>query len=443
LNEHAADRQLAYQSKKARALSGFCLTTSDKSVFRGYRIAAACFVIQAVNLGGLFTFGVLFPELESEFGWSRTVISGATSFAFLIMGGGAVLMGRAGDRFGTRAVLSVAGVMFGLGYALLYRMETTWELYLFFGLLVGVGLAAHDVGTLSTIARWFVRRRGLMTGVVKAGAGIGQVVAPITAAAMIAGFGWRVTCLIIGLMAVAVLFGAAQAVRHNPASVGLKPDGAPPDASDSPAQQNKGVGQPEAGASMKEAIRSKTLWILCLAKFCDLFCLFTVVVHIVPFAVDQGMAPTSAAAVLSTIGGMSIVGRLLLGGAYDRFGARRSLLVCFIILAASLALLQFAESAWSLFLFAIIYGPAHGGFFTITSPSVAEYFGTRAHGTLFGLVVSCGTFGATLGPVVAGGLFDGLGSYSVAFALLLGFSLVGIVVASMLPRQAQASDAIH
>jgi len=100
---------------------------------------------------------------------------------------------------------------------------------------------------------------------------------------------------------------------------------------------------------------------------------------------------------------------------------------CFAILAASLVLLQFAGSAWSLFLFAAIYGPAHGGFFTITSPSVAEFFGTRAHGTLFGLVVASGTFGATLGPIVAGGL--------------LGFSLAGLIVANALPRHGQTPGA--
>ncbi len=405
-------------------------TISDKSLFYGYRIVAACSVIQAVNLGGIFTFGVLFPELEREFGWSRATISGAISFAFLIVGGGAVFMGRAGDRFGPRAILTVAGIMFGLGYALLFRMEAAWELYLYLGLLAGTGLAAHDVGTLSTIARWFVRRRGLMSGFVKAGGGVGQVVVPIAAAALIAGPGWRIACLLFGITAIAVLVGAAQVLRRNPASLGLKADGEVPDASPNRAQQ-------EDGATFRQAFRSRTLWVLCIAKFCDLFCLFTVIIHIVPFAVDRGIEPTLAAGILSTIGAMSILGRIVLGGAFDRFGARRSLLTCFTILTASLVLLQFAGSAWSLFLFAMIYGPAHGGFFTITSPSVAEYFGTRAHGTIFGLVVSCGTLGATLGPVVAGSLFDALGSYGGAFALLLAFSLAGLVVASLLPRHVQ------
>ena len=397
-----------------------------KGDFYGYRIVAACCLIQAINLGGVFTFGVLFPELEAEFGWSRTKISGATSFAFFITGICAVFMGRLGDIFGPRALLTVAGILFGLGSAQFFRVEAAWELYLYYGLLVGAGLAAHDVGTLSTIARWFVRRRGLMSGFVKAGAGIGQVVVPIAAAALIAGVGWRMTCLLFGIAAAFTLVAAAQVLRRNPAALGQRPDGeATAAVADQPLEEH--------GATLREALRTRALWILCAAKFCDLFCLFTVIVHIVPFGVDQGMDATLAAAVLSTIGAMSIVGRILLGGAYDRFGARRSLIICFAILATSLVVLQFAGSAWTLFLFAALYGPAHGGFFTITAPSVAEYYGTRAHGTLFGLVVAFGTFGATLGPIVAGAMFDALGTYASAFALLLGFSLAGLLVACMLP----------
>ena len=79
---------------------------------------------------------------------------------------------------------------------MLFRMETAWELYLYLGLLAGIGLSAHDVGTLSTITRWFVRRRGLMSGFIKAGGGIGQVLVPIATAALIAGPGWRIACLL-------------------------------------------------------------------------------------------------------------------------------------------------------------------------------------------------------------------------------------------------------
>ena len=402
-------------------------TINNRGIYYGYRIVAACCIIQAVNLGGVFTFGLLFPELEREFGWSRTTISGASSFAFFIMGVCSILMGQAGDRFGPRALLTAAGILFGLGYALLFQMEAAWELYLYYGLMVGVALAAHDVITLSTVTRWFLSRRGLMTGIVKAGAGCGQVIMPLIAAALIAGLGWRSTCFIFGIAAAIALVAAAQVQRRNPASLGLKALGETLDTRSNLVPQEKGT-------SLKEAVSSRTLWALCIAKFCDLFCLFTIVVHIVPFSADHGMGPSAAAGILSTIGAMSIAGRIALGSAYDRFGARQSLIVCFIILAISLALLQVSESIWSLFLFAAIYGPAHGGFFTITSPSVAEYYGTRAHGTLFGLVISFGTFGATLGPIVAGSLFDSAGNYNAAFALLLGISLLGLCVASTLPR---------
>ena len=181
-----------------------------------------------------------------------------------------------------------------------------------------------------------------MTGFVKAGAGFGQVVAPIAAAALIAGPGWRFTCLLFGILSIPVLIGASQVLHRNPSSLGLKPDGETPDVSANQLQQ-------EDGATLKEAFRSRTLWVLCIAKFCDLFCLFTVIVHIVPYGVDHGIEPTVAAGVLSTIGAMSIVGRIVLGGAFDRFGARWSLLTCFAVLAASLGLLQFAESAGHFF----------------------------------------------------------------------------------------------
>ncbi|MDE0943649.1 MAG: MFS transporter [Alphaproteobacteria bacterium] len=410
----------------------------DGGIFYGYHIVGACGLIQAVSLGGIFTFGVLFPELEREFGWSRTAISGASSFAFFLSGVCAVFMGRAVDRFGPRAVLTSAGILVGLGYCLSYQISAIWELYVYFGLLFGVGIAAHDVGTLSTIARWFQRRRGLMTGFAKAGGGVGQVLVPICAAVLIAGPGWRVACLSLGLTVIILQVGAAQFLKRSPALLGLRPDGDAPE--DLAPEENGSTADAthhaweEAGLTFKQAIRSPILWKLCAAKFCDLFCLFTIIIHIVPYATDHGLAPTTAAAILSTIGAMSILGRIFLGGAFDRIGGRRSLIVCFAVLTLSLVLLQFADTGWSLFLFAMIYGPAHGGFFTITSPSVAEFFGIQTHGTLFGLVVCCGTFGATLGPLVAGGLFDGTGGYSVAFALLLGVSLLGLLVASTLPR---------
>ena len=113
--------------------------------FYGYRIVAASSVIQMMYLGCVFSFGVFFPEFEAEFGWSRASISGASSLMVLMMGMLAIFMGRVNDAFGPRVLLTVATAIFAVGYLLMYRMTAIWELYLFYGLVGGLGMGAHDV----------------------------------------------------------------------------------------------------------------------------------------------------------------------------------------------------------------------------------------------------------------------------------------------------------
>jgi MFS family permease len=134
--------------------------------------------------------------------------------------------------------------------------------------------------------------------------------------------------------------------------------------------------------------------------------------------------------VLSTIGGCSILGRILLGATFDRLSARFSLMICFALLLTSLILLQTSNDPRLLFLFALIYGVAHGGFFAVASPSVANYFGTRSHGLIFGVVFFAGTLGGTVGPLLSGKIFDLTGSYDIAFLLLTGFAVFGLLLAS-------------
>ncbi|HIN42532.1 MAG TPA: MFS transporter, partial [Gammaproteobacteria bacterium] len=137
---------------------------STSKIFYGHYIVGASMVTQMMYLGLFFTFGVLFPEFENEFGWSRAQISGASSTMFAIMGVLGIAMGRVNDRVGPRILLAVSTVVFALGFILMSRMTSIWHLYLFYGLFCGLGIAAHDVVTLSTVARWFERSRGLMSG---------------------------------------------------------------------------------------------------------------------------------------------------------------------------------------------------------------------------------------------------------------------------------------
>jgi MFS family permease len=188
----------------------------------------------------------------------------------------------------------------------------------------------------------------------------------------------------------------------------------------------------DQGFSLKESVRMKQFWIICMAEFAVLCCLLTIVVHIVPYARDLGLAPAYAAGVLSTIGGVSILGRIVMGVACDRIGGRRALIICLIVLFCSFIWLQLATEAWMLFIFAVIYGFAHGGFFTVVSPMVAELFGTGSHGLLFGIILFSGTLGGAVGPLMAGRTFDITGSYRMVFLVLSVLTLIGFVLMIML-----------
>ena len=393
---------------------------------RRYGIVAAAFSIQAVVIGGMFAYGVFFKVLEAELGWSRTLLSASSSLAFLVMGIFAILGGRLNDRFGPRWVLSGSGLCFGLGYALMAYMNAPWQLFILFGVLVGLGMSTHDVVTLSTIARWFERRRGMMTGVVKVGTACGQVVIPLLVTALIATFGWRNACLMLGCGSALVLVLAAQGMRRP-----VVPSPVTTGSTDRP--------QKVWGKSLSEAARTPQFWTLCAVQFMFFPALVTVPVHIVAHGMDLGMAAGSAAAVLSLIGAVSILGRLFVGIVVDRIGGRRSLLICFTLLLLSLLWLRSTDAPWMLFVFAVVYGFAHGGLFTVVSPTVAEFFGMAEHGAIFGIVLFFGTVGGAVGPLLAGSIFDATGSYDIAFSGLAVLTFIGLLlVASIRPAPLSA-----
>ncbi|MEZ5660694.1 MAG: MFS transporter [Burkholderiaceae bacterium] len=375
-------------------------------------VFASAFAVQFFVIGGMFAYGVFFKALEAELGWSRTLLSAATSISFLVMGVFAMVAGRATERFGPRAVLTVSGACYGLGYALMLWMSAPWQLFLLYGGMIGLGLASHDVATLSTVARWYPKRRGLMTGFVKTGTALGQMILPLAAAALVTQLGWRLACLTLGIAAGVVLVIAAQGVTLPKAA----------------ATDRSSAAAPAEGWPFAQARRKRQFWTLCALQFMFFPALMTVPVHIVVHGVDLGLDVGRAAAVLAVIGGISMVGRILVGGFVDRIGGRNAYLVCFGALVASLfALLNITDPIW-LFGFALIYGFSHGGFFTVVSPTIAELFGMRSHSTIFGIVVFCGTLGGAIGPLLAGMVFDARQSYQPAFLVLTGLAVLGLLL---------------
>jgi MFS family permease len=402
----------------------------------GTVIAACCFSIQAIGVGVFVAFGVFFNPLMDEFGWTRATISGASSLAFLLMGVFGIAVGRLNDRFGPRLLMSVTAVFLGLGYVLMSRVVTVQQLYLYYGIIFGIGLSSIDVIALTTIARWFSRKRGMMTGIVKVGTGAGQFTVPLVASALIACCGWRNAYMILGSAALVMLLGIAQLLKRDPSRHRRAPD------------REKSAPGPalevfaEAHLTLGQALRTLQLWIICLVNLAIVFCMLIVLVHIVPHARDIGIPAARAATVLSAIGAVSMVGRFATGMFIDRIGSKKAMIFCFLLLVAALFWLQLADSLWMLYLFAAIYGLAHGGFFTAISPIVAEMFGIGSHGALFGIVVCFGTIGGASGPILAGYIFDIAGSYHWAFWLITLLSAAGLGLILMLKPISKAADSV-
>jgi MFS family permease len=385
------------------------------------RVVSAAFLIQSVVIGMMFGYGVFFKVLEEELGWSRTLLSGASSLSILVMGVFAILAGQLTDRFGPRWVLAATGLTTGIGYVLMSGMTSPWQLLVCYGLLVGLGFATHDVVTLSTVSGWYPFRRGLMTGIVKAGSGFGQIIVPLLVTFLLATCGWRNAFAVLGILAGVLLIILSQFMQRSRAALHR-------------GMADRGSGEIE-GVNFKEARRDKTFWTFCAIQFCFLPSMMAIPLHIVPHATDLGMAPEVAATVLSTLGAASIFGRLLVGHLLDRFGARSILTTCLTTLLIAILILRLSDSTLILFPVALIYGLAHGGLFTAVSPSVAEYFGMKSHGAIFGTVLFFGTISGAAGPVIAGMLFDRFNSYDLAFTILAVLATTGMLLALSLPKQ--------
>ncbi len=382
---------------------------------RRYWIVLGACLTQFTIVGLLFSYGLFFKALEEEYGWSRTLLSSCSSLAFFMMGVLASFGGHLSDRYGPRLVLAVAGVFCGLGYALLAHVTAAWQLFVVFGVFIAIGMATHDVATLSTVARQFQRRRGLMTGVVKVGTALGQITIPLLAAFLMALYDWRLTLTILGYGAVVVLVCGA-ALMKSPAASG-----------------EAGGGVSEPGIHLKDVRRNRIFWMICAIQFSHFTTLTTVPLHIVVHGMDLGMTSTLAASLLSVMGAASIAGRLTVGGFADRIGGKRALILCFVPLITGLLSFLFIGTPSLLFGAAAIYGFAHGGLFTVISPTIAEYFGLKSLGAIFGVVVFFGTIGGAIGPIMAGAIFDLTNSYFYAFLTLAGLAALGLILVLRLP----------
>jgi len=398
---------------------------SKPEFFYGYIVVVAAFFAMVALYSTRAVFGVFFKPILADFDWTRALISGVVSVSMIIQGSLAVVMGGLTDRFGPRVVLTLSSCLVGLGYLLMAQTGSLWQLYLSYGLILGVGMGGVMVPLLSTVARWFVTRRNIMSGIVVTGIGIGGLITPPVADWLIKAYDWRVACMALGGAVLVIGVVAAQALRRTPAQMGQSfrrmSEGGEPGA----------ISAPE-GIPFKEAAKTGQFWLAVAIYLCEGYCLFSIMVHIVPHATDLGISATGAATILAAMGGAGIIGNLVLGGLGDRIGNKMVCVIGSILVVASLFWLISITEFWMFILFAIVLNFAVGGITTAESPLVAALFGMRSHGMILGMVSFGFTIGGALGPLLTGYIFDGTGSYQLAFVVCAAIGTVGLILAALL-----------
>jgi MFS transporter, OFA family, oxalate/formate antiporter len=390
------------------------------SIFYGWFVVAAAFTVTFVGFGSAYTFSVFVEPLQNEFAASRGSVSVVFSLAGFLYFGLGVVSGPLADRWGPRLPAVIGMILIGLGLVLASAARSLTEVYAAYGLGVGLGVGFSYVPALGAVQRWFVRRRGFASGIAVSGIGVGTLVMPPLASFLIETLGWRGAYLALGGLAAVVGAGMAVMIESDPRARGLGPDG-------DPLRAGARSVLP-AGASVGEAIRSRRFVGLYAACLLCSFGVFVPFVHLAPYALDHGVAQSSAILLLAVIGVGSTAGRFFLGGLADRVGRRLSLLATFVGMALAMVVWASSTEFWPLAAFAFAYGVFYGGWVALLPALAMDYFGGRSVSGIIGILYTSVAFGTLIGPSAAGFGFDLSHSYTLP---ILAGAVANVVAAGI------------
>lgn len=387
-------------------------------VHPAWGVAAVAFVALLAAAGFRAAPGALMVPLNEEFGWSTSVMSLAVSVNLLLYGLTAPFAAALMDRFGIRQVVATALTLVALGAGGSVVMTASWQLLIFWGLLIGLGTGSMALVFAATIAnRWFVRRRGLVMGILTAGSATGQLIFLPPVAALAEGTGWRAASLVIAAAALLAVPLVWFVLRNHPSDRGVLPYGADATTYIAPPAVTGGA-VTRALEGLAYAAKRRSFWALAIAfAICGATTNGLIGIHFIPSAHDHGMATTTAAGLLAVVGVFDIVGTIASGWLTDKFDPRKLLVFYYVFRGVGLLLLPWllAETIHpSIVLFVVIYGLDWVATVPPTAALCRELFGER--GTIvFGWVFAAHQIGAAIAALAAGVIRDTFGEYTYAW----------------------------
>jgi MFS family permease len=371
---------------------------------------------------------VFLKVIESEFGLTRGGTSGIFSLYMLLCCIFAVAGGWILDRYGPKIVVVCMGFFTGLSFFLSSQATAAWQLYITYGVLFALGTGALFTVINSTTSRWFEKKRGLALGVTTSGTGVGTIVMAPLATFLITTFSWRAAFIVIGIMAWFIITLMGLALKKDPRTVGLLPDG-----------EKRGIVRSgpkdhpvfPAGLSLLQSLQTGNFWFLNLAWLFLSLNVHLFIVHVVPYATDMGIAPMEAALIVSLAGGATIAGRLGIGAISDATGRKIPAIACALLQTGSLLWLLWAGELWVFYTIAVVFGLLWGGLSTMIMALIGDVFGLRSIGVIMGVMSAGWSLGAATGPAIGGFIFDMSGYYSTAFVIGAGAMFITTFLVSL------------
>ena len=389
-------------------------------------IVAVTFLVLLVASSVRAAPGVLITPLEKEFGWDRAAISAAIAASILTFGLGGPLSGGLIARFGPRRVALFGSLAIAVGLLPLLSLRDLWQLFVFWGVVVGLGTGAVGSVLGATVAhRWFRTHRGLVVGLFGAATSVGQLIFVPSMMALTVSDGWRSGIALLMGAAIVVSLPVLLFMRDRPADIGARPFG-----------ESETVSAEEKAADARRtplgaALRTKDFWLLAGSFF---ICGYTsnglVGTHLIPHAMEHGFTSVTSATAVGLMGAMNIVGTLGSGWLSDRFDNRKLLAAYYGFRALSLLALPFIfETQW-LYAFAFLYGLDWIATVPPTVNLTATIFGRASLGQLYGWIFFSHMCGAALAAYAGGYFHTVLGDYHLMFisAALMGFIAVSLAL---------------
>lgn len=395
----------------------------NNKVYYGWVIVAIAFICLMFTYGARYAFGVFFKPMSGEFGWSRTMTSGVFSLYMVAYAIGSVITGKIIDKYGPKILIITGAFVLGIGIYACSMVSNIFHLYLFYGALAGLGSSAIGwVNATTTVSRWFMKKRGVATGITSAGIALGSAIFVPLATLMVASLGWRFSYKIIGIAIFLVLTPFGFFTAKSPGDNNLQKD---------KKFEPKEIKQPfieKNSLSIEKAIKTTPFWIILISQFFMTFQLNAIMIHFVPYATDIGILPLVAARNVAFLSLTSILGRIFGGWFSDKIGRKKIVAAAMAIQAIALFFLPMIKINIGLFFFILLYGISYGAWVSQSAPFTADIFGSKYFGTLWGTITLGIGIGGAIGPLFAGVIYDLTGGYSLVFA----FNMIINILSSIL-----------